>query len=267
MLARAVPKAFCSWAVFILLSACQGSAQGQQLDINYATTTGVGSMTTAPLKLPHGRYTFFSSADPPTCVQSVALLDHTGIAVADDAPQRAAVLQPPAGVSAPVSQLGTVPTLVQQELASGSYRLRVTTSGTGCAWQVQQILNYILSNELPPKPASPPSAPGLDVLLGNLSTDLHFHLDKAGIYHVRWSITPCARYSGDLIRDGNVEHLGDGNAEPMPPGSAIGPQTSDLPMFLGAGDWTAKVATSCFWQIGVSPWRGPTGGGAQGFAP
>jgi hypothetical protein len=266
MLARGVPRALCWWAVAVLFSACQDSAQGKQLDINYATTTSVGSMTGAPLKLPHGRYTFFSDADPPGCVQSVALLDHSGNAVADDAAQRRAALNPPPGVQVVANQQG-IPTMVQQELPSGSYRLRVTTSGAGCAWQVQQILNYILSNEPPLKPARQPAAPTLDVTLGNLSTDLHFRIVTAGTYHVRWSITPCAPYSGDLVRDRNVEHLGDGNGVSLPPGQFMGPQTSDAPMFLGAGDWTAKVTTSCFWRIEVRPWLGSTGGGGQGFAP
>jgi hypothetical protein len=82
---------------------------------------------------------------------------------------------------------------------------------------------------------------------------------------VRWSITPCDRYSGDLVRNGNVEHLGDGVGVPVAPGSFIGPQGSDAPMFLGAGDWTARVNTRCFWRIEVSPWRGSLGAGSQGF--
>jgi len=267
MLARGVRRALGCCAVLVLLTGCQDSAQGKQLDINYATTTGVGSMTGGPLKLPHGRYTVFSSSDPPECVQSVALLNQAGTAVADDASQRAALLHPPAGVLTAVAQQGTTPTLVQQELPSGSYHLKVTTSGAGCAWEVQQILNYILSSDPPLKPVAAVVAPPLDITLGNLNPDLHFHVDKAGIYHVRWSITPCDRYSGSLVRDGNVEHLGDGVAVSKPPGSFMGPQTSDAPMFLGAGDWTARVTTSCFWRIDVTPWRGSMGGGAQGFAP
>jgi hypothetical protein len=263
MLPRGVRRAIGCWLLIAMLSACQQSAQGRQLDTNYATTTGVGSDTGTPVKLPHGRYTFFSYADPPNCVTRVALVNHDGTPVADDASQRAAMANPPPG-GPPASQQ-MMPTMVQQELPAGAYRLKVASSGAGCAWQVEQVLNYILSNEVPPQAAVPPSAPSLSVTLGNSSTDLHFHVEVAGIYHVRWSVTPCDRYSGDLLRTGSLEHLGDGTAQSIPPGSFVGPQTSDAPIFLGAGDWTARVSTHCFWQIAVSPWRGSLGGGTQGF--
>lgn len=228
-----------------VLGACQDSVKGQQLDVNYATTTGVGSMTASALELPHGRYTFVSHADPPNRVKSVALLDQRGNAVVDD------------GL-----------TMVQQELSSGSYRLKVSTAETGCAWDVEQILNYMLSNEVPLKPLTPTKVPTVDVSLGNLSTDLHFQIPVAGIYHVNWMVTPCDHYSGDLIRSGGgSEHLGDGVAAAAPPGGFIGPMGRDAPTFLGAGNWTAKVATKCFWQFEVTPWVGSLGGATQGFGP
>ena len=239
-----------------------GACQGQQLDVNYATTSGVGSMTASALKLPHGRYTFFSYADPANCVKSIALLDKGGTAIVDDGSQRAA-----AGPSASVlSQM--VPSMVQQELSSGSYRLKVSANGPGCAWHVEQILNSMLSNEAPLKAATRTKAPNVDVSLGNSSTDFHFQIPVAGIYHVNWMVTPCDHYSGDLVRSGGgSEHLGDGVGAAAPPGTVLGPQGQDGPTFLGAGDWTAKVTTRCFWQIQVSPWVGSLGGGTQGFAP
>lgn len=253
-------------AIVGALCACQDSAQGKQLDINYATATGTGSVTGASLKLPHGRYTFFSYADPASCVNRVSLLDQQGKVVVDDGSQRAAAFNPPPGGSAPGVNTQTIPTMVQQELPSGSYRVKVAASGPSCAWRVEQILNYVLSDEAPLKPTTPPPAPGVDVVLGNSNSDLHFQIPLAGIYDVQWNVTPCDRYSGDLVRSGGgIEHLGDGVAVPMPPGSFIGPQTSDVPMFLGAGDWRAKVMTTCFWQINVRPWVGPRGGGSQGF--
>ena len=254
-------RAIACCAMASLLGACQDSVEGQQLDVNYATTTGVGSVTADAHDLPHGRYTFFSYADPANCVRSIALLDKGGKAVVDDGSQRGAGTGPPGTVA---SQM--VPTMVQQELSSGSYRLKVSAKGPGCAWHVEQILNYLLSNEAPLKPLIPTKAPTVDVSLGNSSTDLHFQIPVAGIYHVKWFVTPCARYSGDLVRSGGgTEHLGDGVAIAAPPGSLIGPMGQDGPTFLGAGDWTAKVATTCFWQIEVSPWIGSLGGGTQGF--
>jgi hypothetical protein len=259
---RGLWRAIACCALAGVLAACQGSVKGQQLDVNYATSTGVGSMTAGALELPHGRYTFFSYADPANCVKSIALLDKAGTAVVDDGSQRASI-GPPGAV---VSQM--VPTMVQQELSSGSYRLKVTASGTGCAWHVEQILNYVLSNEAPLKLLTQTKAPTVDVSLGNSSTDLHFQIPVAGIYHVKWMITPCDHYSGDLVRSGGgSEHLGDGAGAAVQPGTVIGPQGQDGPTFLGAGDWTAKVATRCFWQIQVSPWVGSLGGGTQGFAP
>jgi hypothetical protein len=269
MLTRGVQPVLACCVLAGLLSACQRSVQGQQLDINYATSIGVGSITGTAVKLPHGRYTFFSSADPPACVTSVALLNQGGTAVADDASQRAAALNPPPGAPAGVQvsvNLQMMPTMVQQELPSGSYRLKIMANGPGCAWHVEQILNYILSNEPPLKPLTPPMAPPVAVSLGNASSDLHFQILTAGIYHVKWSVTPCDRYSGDLVRSGGgIEHLGDGVAAAVPPGGYLGPQSQDGPTFLGAGDWIAKVTTRCFWQIDVTPWVGPLGGGTQGF--
>ena len=260
---RGLSRAIACCALAGLLGACQDSVKGQQLDVNYATTTVVGSATGSSLKLPHGRYTFFSYADPPGCVKSVALLDERGKAVVDDGSQRAAGMGQPSSV---ISQM--VPSAVQQELSSGSYRLKVTTNGPSCAWEVEQILNYVLSNEAPLKPLMPAKAPTVNVSLGNSSADLHFQIPVAGIYHVNWLVTPCDRYSGDLVRSGGgSEHLGDGVGAAVPPGTVIGPQGQDGPTFLGAGDWTAKVATRCFWQIQVSPWVGSRGGGTQGFAP
>jgi len=264
------------WAALLTLlgacQACQASAQGRQLDINYATTSGVGSMMGASVSLPHGRYTFFTYADPPNCLQSVALLDHEGKPVADDASQRIATVPtsfPPGFPTTTANSLAMqmVPTFVQQERQSGAYRLNVSARSSGCAWEVEQILNYVLSNETPPKPIVPPSAPDVNAFLDNSSADLHFRIPTAGTYEVRWSVTPCDRYSGDLIRsNGGTDHLGDGTAVAMPPGSFVGPQTSDTPAFLGAGDWTARMATHCFWQLQVTPQRGPTGGGGQGFS-
>jgi hypothetical protein len=258
---RGLWRAIACCALASVLAACQNSVKGQQLDVNYATSTGVGSMTAGALELPHGRYTFFSYADPPSCVRSIALLDKGGKAVVDDGSQRGVGAGPPGAVA---SQM--VPTMVQQELSSGSYRLKVTANGLGCAWNVEQILNYMLGNEAPLKPLIPRKAPTVDVTLGNLSTDDHFQIPVAGIYRVNWLITPCARYSGDLVRSGGgTEHLGDGVGVAAPPGGFIGPMGQDGPTFLGAGDWTAKVTTKCFWQIEVSPWIGSLGGGTQGF--
>jgi hypothetical protein len=247
-----------------LLAGCQQSVKGQQLDIQYATSVGTGSMVGKVLQLPHGRYTMFSSADPPACVKSVALLDGKGNVVLDDAGERRAILGGPPVVGA--GNEGTIPSFVQQELRAGKYQLRVTANGSSCAWQVQQILNYILDDTAPPKPAAPRPAPSVQVSLGIASSDYHFRIPVAGTYDVRWTVTPCGPYSGDLLRNGNVEHLGDGAAASAPPGAIIGPQGSDAPMFLGAGDWTASVKTRCFWHIDIAPWKGSLGGGTQGFA-
>jgi hypothetical protein len=259
---RGLGRAIACLALAVMLGACQDSVRGQQLDVNYITTTGVGSITATPLALPHGRYTFFSYADPPDCVKSIALLDQHGNSVVDDASHRGAA-GPPGAV---ISQM--VPTMVQQELSSGSYRLKITATASSCAWDVEQILNYMLSNEAPLKPLVPTKAPGVDVSLGNSSADRSFQIPVAGIYHVKWFVTPCDRYSGDLVRTGGgSEHLGDGVAAAVPPGGFVGPLGQDGPTFLGAGDWTAKVTTKCFWQIQVSPWIGSLGGGTQGFGP
>jgi hypothetical protein len=271
MLPRGVRHAIGCVVLVAVSTACQPSAQGRQLDINYATTTGVGSATGKPVTLPHGRYTFFTYADPPNCLQGVALLDHAGKPAADDASQRIATVPasfPPGVPTITANSLGMqmVPTFVQQELGSDSYRLKITARSSGCAWEVEQILNAVLSNETPPKPVVPPPAPTLDVRLGVTSPDRHFHVDAPGIYKLDWAVTPCDQYSVDLARTGGgTIRLGDAQPMPAPGGGIIGPQGSGGPIFLGAGDWTAQVSTHCFWQINIAPWRGSMGGGGQGF--
>ena len=247
-----------------LLAGCQQSVKGHQLDLQYATSVGTGTVVGNPLHLPHGRYTMFSSADPPACVKSVALLDAKGKVILDDAGFRRAMFGPGAPPNA--ANEGTIPSFVQQELPEGKYSLRVTANGGSCAWEVQQILNYILDDSVPPKPAPLRPAPSVQVSIGIGDSNPHFTIPVAGTYDVRWSVTPCGNYTGDLLRNGNAEHLSDGTAASLPPGAIQGPSGSDMPMFLGAGDWTVSVKTRCFLHLDITPWRGSLGGGTQGFA-
>jgi len=258
-------------AVAGTLSACVDSVQGKQLDTNYATTQGTGSMTAPAVKLPHGRYTFFSYADPPMCVTRVALLDIHGSAVVDDSRDRVAAFNAPPAPGGPGSPssvtLQSIPTAVQQEIQSGTYRLKVSATGPSCAWRVEQILNYTLSNEAPLKAAALPVAPSLYIKLSNISAALNFQIATAGIYHVQWSVTPCDTYSADLLRTGGgTEHLSDGAGASAAPGVILAPDSVEFPVFLGVGAWSATVKARCFWQIVVSPWLGSRGGGTEGFS-
>jgi hypothetical protein len=183
----------------------------------------------------------------------------------DDASERQALATPPPGVTVVGQQM--MPTLVQQEIDSGTYRMRVTAASS-CAWQVQQILNSTLSDEPPLKAAVLPSAPSLDVTLGSSGGDRHFHIETAGTYHVQFALTPCDSGSVELDRDGQLEPLNVGGSSAGAPGPAIvGPIGSDAPMFLGAGDWTVNTSTHCYWAIEITPWKGSLGGGSRGFAP
>ena len=57
--------------------------------------------------------------------------------------------------------------------------------------------------------------------------------------------------------DGHRVHLGEGIEN-----KARWPSDNT---FLGAGQWTAEMATACEWELMIRPRVGPAGGGARWF--
>jgi hypothetical protein len=117
----------------------------------------------------------------------------------------------------------------------------------------------MLSSDKPPAAARAVPPPAIDKTIDYLSTDRTFHIPVAGIYHLRFDAVMCPLSADVVAADGHSEHLADNSQ------AASGSLGADSPVFLGAGDWKVVYSGSCGWQLTVSPWTGPLGGGSQGF--
>jgi hypothetical protein len=226
-----------------------------QIDRLVTVLTGAGTHTTRPFYLPHGRYTVFPTAEPERAARAFALLDQFGNGVGDDWSRF------------PPDVMGLSVPLVQHELNAGAYRLTIEATGPGCAWEVQVVLNSMLSWEAPPKawrPSLPPPSP-ITVRHGGPQ---EFRIARTGHYMFAFSIGGfdgqpgtfpdrfCPFSLGLRAADGHRVHLGDG-----------GETTARWPsgLFLGAGAWTAEMETDCDWELTIKPRVGPSGGGAHWF--
>lgn len=222
-----------------------------QVDRLAAVHTGAGPTTTNRFRLPHGRYTVFAAYERPAAV--------TLFALADDQDRHL-----PDWSQIPVRTGEFTAPLVQHELASGSYRIVIGTATPACAWQVQVILNSMLSWEAPPRQWRPSEPPPSETRVGSGDEPI-FRITQTGRYDLRWTIGE-APLEGHPIRpywlnirgsDGYVIHLG-GTATPYRDDRTSG-------AFLGAGEWTVEIKTSFEWRLTISPVVGPLGGGARGF--
>jgi hypothetical protein len=96
-----------------------------QIDRLAVVKTGAGPTTTAPFRLPYARYSVFVNYDPPTAVNSFALVDDQGQRL----PDWSTIPVDVGEVSAP---------LVQYELRTGDYRLVIGTTTRpapgACRW-------------------------------------------------------------------------------------------------------------------------------------
>ena len=226
-----------------------------QIDRLVTVLTGAGTQTTPAFYLPHARYTVFPVADPERSARSFALVDQNGQGVHDDWTRFPPDVH---GLSVP---------LIQHELKAGNYRLTMETAGSECAWQVQVVLNSMLSWQAPPKawrPLQPPPEP-ITVRSGE---PREFRIARTGHYEFGFSIdgfdgTPgtfqkrlCVFNLGLRATDGHRLHLADGveNSAHWPSGA-----------FLGAGQWAVEMETACEWELTIKPRIGPSGGGTRWF--
>lgn len=201
---------------------------------------GAGTTTSAAFPLSHGIYTLFAAYDPPAAVRAVSIVHDTGLSL----PNWPSIPAPPGDVTAPI---------VQQELDSGVYRLRVDTATPTCSWLLQLVLNSKTPEQAwrARRPSTPPPDE-IVVRRGNPS----FRVADTGHYRVRWTHN-IGRYTLDLrAEDGHRIHLG---------ARASAGDRREGAIFLGAGEWSAEMSTGADWELVLTPIVGPLGGGAQGF--
>jgi hypothetical protein len=223
---------------------------GAQIDRLVARQTGSGSTTTASFSLPRALYTVFVAYDPPESVKSFAVVRQ------QDGPV-------PNSNAVGVRRAGDViAPLVQHELPAGSYHVEIGTLSRTCSWDVQVVLNKMLSWRRPPRAWKPSAAPP-HVIRMRSDDDPTFLLTQTGRYEPSWTVGPDPRqhashpYSVDLrAADGHTVHLGVATATG---GRSVGF------LFLGAGQWTVEMKTDFEWEFALTPVVGPTGGGARAF--
>lgn len=136
--------------------------------------TGVGSTATSPFRLPRARYTVFVRYDPSEAVRSFALVDQSDHRAPD--------------WSSIGADVGDVPApLVQHELRAGRYRVELGTSSPTCSWQVQVVLNSMLSWRWPPR-AWRSSLPPPETITVSGGQDPSFRLAQTGPYDPSWTV-------------------------------------------------------------------------------
>ena len=226
-----------------------------QIDRLVTVLTGAGTQTTPAFYLPHARYTVFPEADPERSARSFDLVDQHGQGVHDDWTRFPPDVH---GLSVP---------LVQHELKAGNYRLTIETDVPGCAWQVQVVLNSMLSWEGPPRAWRPSQPPPLPITLRR-GEDPAFRIARTGHYVFDFSLGGFDGQRGTFperfcpfnlslrAADGHRLHLADGveNSTHWPSGA-----------FLGAGQWAVEMETACEWALTIKPRIGPSGGGTRWF--
>jgi hypothetical protein len=227
-----------------------------QIDRLVTVLTGLGSATSPPLYLPHGRYTLFMAYDPPAAVRSLSLIDRSGRGFPD-------------WTSIPVSAGDVIAPLVQHAVPAGNYRMAIEAS-SDCAWQAQVVLNSMLSWEAPPAAFHRRLARPAPILLGN-DKNPDFRTEQTGTYameltlgdfapHVAQQPVPEALCPFELgLRAVNGHHLHLARATES---NASWPPSF---VFLGARDWRVEMKTECTWGLVIKPMVGSSGGGAYWF--
>ncbi len=221
-----------------------------QMDRLIAKFVGKGTQTVDGLQLLRGRYTVFLHVDPRDGVTSFTL-DGAGFRVFDEWLHWE-------GLGCP---------LVQAEIPSGRYALTVATRHQSVSWEVQVILNSLLTWRRPPKPwLSRAAIPSTIALSKRSSRELV--IPQTGTYDLDLVIDGfdgsvatlpeqfCAFNLGLRASDGHRVPLAEGDGKRMSWPSFT---------FLGEGQWNVEMQTECEWSLTIRPMIGPSGGGAQWF--
>lgn len=257
-----------------VITGCPPLGPYKQLDQLLTKQTGVGSTTTPVFHLPDGRYTVFVDQDPgpnnsnlpaypgptpgaqsfvpgppPTgCIRSLEFVDDSNHGILAQAPAT------------------SVP-LVQQELPAGRYHLVVRTLTSACNWQAQVVLNSLLYAE-PAPPAWQSRTPPPASIVVRSGQSPSFHITQTGLYDPSWTVGGVPPYPStptSLCTYGLGLRAADGHIVQLGMGTSTSDQRSGGPLFLGTGDWTVEMKTSCAWQLTIKPLIGPNGGGVTGF--
>lgn len=213
--------------------------------------SGMGSQVIDARRLPHGRYTIFINFDPADGGETFEVSRDPGNATEHDLRRWGSPAVP----------------LVQTELPKGTYRFAVRVRSAGVCWQMQLVLNAMMSWATPPKPWRPRLAPPSLINLTN-ATEQRFQISQTGHYKMLLRVDGfqadqktfptefCPFNLGLRAADGHRVHLADGGGN-----TARWPDMA----FLGAGDWTIEMMTKCEWQLVIRPMLGWAGGGARWF--
>jgi hypothetical protein len=222
----------------------------RQIDRLVRRETGNGSATTEPFRLPRGRYTVFVNYDPPEAVRSFGLVHLANGAIPN---LNATGADRVGDTSAPI---------VQQELLAGRYRIDVGTDSPSCSWDVQVVLNSMLTWGRAPQAWRPSVAPPKPITVRSGENPV-FLLARTGRYNADWTVGPGrsqhVTHPHSLVlraADGHAVHLGAANGD-------RGYRRN--PHFLGAGEWTVEMTTDVEWELLIAPVVGALGGGTHDF--
>ena len=225
-----------------------------QIDRLANLVTQTGTQTSDPFHLPHGRYTIFVEADPPRAARAFELVNDRGFRFYQRwVPDNIANVPVPA---------------VQQELPAGEYRLRIETASPSNAWQAQVILNSMLSWEAVPKPWERTLALPSAVRVAN-DTSPSFAIGQTGHYAIALSVegfVPDQRvFPKEFCPFKLALRANDGHRIELAEGGRNTANWPPTPIFLGAGEWTVEMETTCEWWMTIKPMLGTSGGGARWF--
>ncbi len=122
----------------------------------------------------------------------------------------------------------------------------------------------------PPQAEKAPQPPAFDATISSENPAKAINVPVTGLYAVGLNFTPrqgatssCPVSHGFLVNSAgqSVAVLGGQHPDDSNARAGLG-----APILLAAGERTVRVDTACSWQLEVTPFLGPNGGGVQGFA-
>ena len=224
-----------------------------QIDRLVARYTGIGSQTTAPVKLPHARYTVFINGDRLNEVRAFTLQDEHDVVLVDDHNWGRI---PPNHIFMPIP-------LVQHEVPTGRYRMSIGTVTAACAWEIQVVLNSMMSWQTTPRPWRR-TVPLPDAIRVRSGEKAQLRIARTGLYNIYLLVEEEADEKKRFAPFTLQLEASDGYRVDLAQSDGFGLGTTEF-VFLGAGDWSVRMSSQTDWQLGLMPRTGPMGGGAQAF--